>query len=195
MVCTRLTVKMTVGLMVALGVMGSLFSVATADEAAAPQAQLELFQAADGSQYFAAVLPPVPAVQSGGRHIVVLVNTSAAQTGAVREKSLAALEKFLGELTPADRVQIVAVDLKAVPMHPDFVAPGSPEFQAGWEKLQKRAPLGSCDLGAGLQAAIDALSKAPAEGRTLVYFGDGLSRAHLLSSDEIADLTTRLYDA
>ncbi|MGB9687981.1 hypothetical protein [Thermogutta sp.] len=195
MVCTRLIVRMTVGLMVALGVIGSLLSVATADEAAAPQAQLELFQAADGNQYFAAVLPPVPSVQSGGRHIVVLVNTSAAQTGAVREKSLAALQKFVGELSPEDRVQIVAVDLKAVPMHPDFVAPGSPEFRAGWEKLQKRAPLGSCDLGAGLQAAIDALNKAPAEGRTLVYFGDGLSRAHLLSSEEIANLATQLYDA
>ncbi len=195
MVCTRLTVRMTVGLLVALGVIGSLFSVATADEATAPQAQLELFQAADGNQYFAAVLPPVPAVQSAGRHIVVLVNTSAAQTGAVREKSLAALEKFLGELTPADRVQIVAVDLKAVPMHQEFVAPGSPEFQAGWEKLQKRAPLGSCDLKAGLEAAIDALSKAPADTRTLVYFGDGLSRAHLLSSDEIANLAAQLYDA
>ncbi len=184
---------LVVGLVTVLGLcLGSAW--ARADETAA-QGRLEVFQAADGATYFAAVLPRVPQESvNAPRHIVVLVNTSAAQTGAVREKSLAVLKDFLGRLSDQDRVQIVAVDLKAVALGEGFAAVGSPELETAVSKLEKRVPLGSCDFGAGLAAATEALKQAPAEGRVLVYFGDGLSRAKLLSAETLSQVITGLVD-
>jgi len=184
---------LVVGLVTVLGLcLGSAW--ACADETLA-QGRLEVFQAADGATYFAAVMPRIPQESpSGPRHIVVLVNTSAAQTGAVREKSRAALKAFLGRLSDQDRVQIIAVDLKAVALGEGFAAVGSPELDAAVSKLEKRVPLGSCDFGAGLAAATEALKQAPAEGRVLMYFGDGLSRANVLSAETLSQLLTGLVD-
>lgn len=193
MLSTRSMAYVTVGVIVALS-LGTFGAVLQADELTSPRARMEVFQTADGANYFAAVLPAIAPKQTGPRYVVALVNTSAAQTGAVREKSLGALKEFVAQLRPEDRIQVIAVDLKAVAMHPEFVAPSGPEFQAGWEKLERRVPLGSCDLEAGLKAALEALAKAPAEGRVLVYFGDGLSRANLLSSEKVAQLSAALYD-
>lgn len=193
MLSTRSMAYVAVGVIVALS-LGVYGAALQADELSSPRARMEVFQTADGANYFAAVLPAIAPKETGPRYVAVLVNTSAAQTGAVREKSLGALKEFLKQLRPEDRVQVIAVDLKAAAMHPEFVAPGSPEFQAGWEKLERRAPLGSCDLEAGLKAVLESLGKAPAEGRVLVYFGDGLSRANLLSSEKIAQLTAALYE-
>lgn len=184
---------LVVGLLMGLGLcLGS--AMAGADDTA--QGRLEVFQAADGATYFAAVLPHVAQENpEAARHIVVLVNTSAAQTGAVREKSLAALKEFLNRLTPQDRVQIIAVDLKAAAMGEGFAAVGSAELDAALSKLEKRVPLGSCDLGAGLGAAAEALKQAPADGRALVYFGDGLSRAKLLSAEALGQLITAFVES
>ncbi|HOP77833.1 MAG TPA: hypothetical protein PLD05_10090, partial [Thermogutta sp.] len=184
---------LVVGLVTVMGLcLGSAW--ACADETLA-QGRLEVFQAADGATYFAAVMPRIPQESpSGPRHIVVLVNTSAAQTGAVREKSRAALKAFLGRLSDQDRVQIIAVDLKAVALGEGFAAVGSPELDAAVSKLEKRVPLGSCDFGAGLAAATEALKQAPAEGRVLMYFGDGLSRANVLSAETLSQLLTGLVD-
>jgi len=184
---------LVVGLLASFGLcLGAALSIA--DEPSA-QGRLEVFQAADGATYFAAVLPPIAQQNAeAARHIAVLVNTSAAQTGAVREKSLAALKEFLKQLSPQDRVHIFAVDLKAVAMGEGFVAANSPELEAALNKLEKRAPLGSCDLGAGLSVAMEALKATPADGRVLVYFGDGLSRAKLLSAETLSQIVTGLVD-
>ena len=100
-------------------------------------------QAAKGAvNYFALSLTPgAVAPVAGGSDVVVLFNTSAAQVGEYREGALEALNGLLAGLGDADRVQLVAVDLNAVPMTKDFVAPKSAEMTAAL------ASSGPCAVG------------------------------------------------
>ena len=55
--------------------------------------------------------------------VVVLIDTSASQTGDFRDKGLAALDSMLAGLRETDRVQLLAVDLNSVPLTDgEFVA-------------------------------------------------------------------------
>src|SRR5690349_21238430 len=93
----------------------------------------------DGQSYFAlSLLPTLKADPAQKNDVVILVDTSASQAGQYRDGALAALNSLLANLKPEDRVQLMAVDAKAVPMSAGFVAPGSPAMQAGLAKLQGR---------------------------------------------------------
>ncbi|NMC19002.1 MAG: hypothetical protein GYA33_01170, partial [Thermogutta sp.] len=171
-----------------------VLSLGASVSAAAPQGHLEVFQSPDGAAYFAASLRADDSVlqPADSHHVVILVNTSASQSGDFRRTGLAVLKNLLAQLGPNDKVRIVAVDLKAVPMQADFAAPGSPELEAALAKLDQRVPLGACDLEAGLDAAVAAFEGTPTQGRSLVYIGDGMSRANLLPLDRIGAICSRL---
>src|SRR5207302_8492598 len=103
----------------ASAVAGDKASVKTGSEAT----RLDTFTASDGATYFALSLPPVAATASDAHDMIVLFDTSASQAGVYRDKALEALSGFLGSLGPKDRVQLVAVDLNAIPLTEGFVAP------------------------------------------------------------------------
>ena len=113
--------------------------------AAEPQAdvRLESYARPSGETCFALSLSAELEPSNDAPHdIVVLFDTSASQTGRYREKSLEVLRNFLATLGPKDRVQLLAVDLHAVPMTDSFVTAGGNEMNAALAKLAQRAPLG-----------------------------------------------------
>ncbi len=153
-------------------------------------ARVDSYISSDGAGYFALSLPPVAAPAERGHDIVVLFDTSAGQVGAYREKALDALTGILQTAGDHDRVQLMAVDLNAIPLTESFVAPRGAEMTAAVNKLRARVPLGATDMGVALGKAADALSGA-AQAKAIVYLGDGSSKANALV-DEYAGLVDRL---
>ena len=78
-------------------------------------ARLETFAKNEKAGYFALSLTPSVALgEAAGCDVVVLVDTSASQTGPFREKSLAVLKSIVSGLGGNDRVQLFAVDLDPI---------------------------------------------------------------------------------
>ena len=78
--------------------------------------------------------------------MVILFNTSASQTGEHRTKAMDALKATLSALAANDRVQLMAVDLNAIPLTKGFVPAGSKEMVDALAALDARVPLGATDL-------------------------------------------------
>ena len=97
--------------------------------------------------------------------VVIMVDTSASQVGSYREKTLEALQGMLATMGENDRVKLLAVDVNAIPLTAEFVAPNGPEMKAAMAKLRNRVPLGATDLEAALNAAINSFAN-PFEGAT-----------------------------
>jgi len=193
MKCTLARIVIGLSALVAL-VAAPMSSLAA--QPGAGEAQLQQYVGPDGNRYFALTIPPgAVAKDSSPRDVVVLFDTSASQTGQFREAALGALSAALDQLNPKDRVQLLAVDLDAVPMSEGFVAPAGEEMAAAMEKLDRRAPLGATDLAAGLDAALDAFPSGSENPRALIYLGEGSSRANLLSADELGEVVARLREA
>ncbi len=106
-------------------------------------AQLDGFTQTDGTNVFALELKPSVPAANGPREVVILVDTSASQTGDYRDKSLATLQATLQTLSPDDRVKLVAFDMDAVPLTQGFVAPGARRWTRRvrrWSSARRWAP-------------------------------------------------------
>ncbi|MFO0882949.1 MAG: hypothetical protein U0894_01965 [Pirellulales bacterium] len=161
--------------------------------APAESARLATFAQPSGEKFFALSLTPSKAVAAAAKNeVVILFDTSASQAGAYREDSFSTLTAMLKNLSPEDRVQLVAVDVKAVPMTKGFVAPQGEAIEAALAKLQNRTPLGATDLEVGLRSAIGSYSEDKSAARSVVYLGDGMSKANLLAGDSFGKLVTDL---
>ena len=114
--------------------------------------------------------------------MVVLFDTSASQAGEFRTEALKTLKDALANLAAGDRVQLLAVDLNAIPLTKAFAAPNSPEMADALKKLEARVPLGSTDMQTALSAAADSFSGDAKNSRAVVYIGDGMSTANLLGT-------------
>lgn len=155
-------------------------------------ARLATYEKSTGAMHFALSLTPPAQASAAARDIVVIVDTSASQTGVYRDDSLAALKSMLDSVGKNDRVKLLAVDVDAVELTGGFVAPGSAEMQAALTKLKARTPLGSTDLVKALKAANDSFALSDAKSRAAVYIGDGVSKAQVLGSQKFADATSEL---
>ncbi len=132
----------------------------------------EAAPAADGAPQVTAVgLRAAASAANGSTQVVVLVDTSASQTGQHRQRSLDGLAGLLEKARPTDRVAVSAVDVGSTPLTEGFFAPGDPALAAAARGLSGRTPLGSTDLVAVLE---DAVARFEGEGpRSIVYIGDG----------------------
>ena len=85
---------------VAVGATMLIACVAASARSAAPStANLMTFDGTDGQRYFALSLEPSSALpQPAARDLVIIVDTSASQTGAYRSDSLEAVETLLDGL-------------------------------------------------------------------------------------------------
>src|SRR5689334_3901969 len=140
-------------------------------QAAAPAKQTSHYDAFknDKGEFFAISLSPVANLeQADAAEVVVLFDTSASQVGPYREKAIDALRGMLGAMNAKDRVNLMAVDLKAVPMTNGFVAPNGPEMKAALDKLNRRVPLGSTDMEIALKAARDSYQGKASAPRSVV---------------------------
>ncbi|MDO4583359.1 MAG: VWA domain-containing protein [Planctomycetia bacterium] len=123
--------------------------------------------------------------------VVVLCDTSATMAGGFREEQLAALSLLLGSLGSEDRVQILACDVKTIPLTTGWSSPTADSVTVAVEKLQNRIPLGSSDLKKALETAAGAFAGSTG-GKVIVYLGQGTSRANILLPSEFSDLANSL---
>src|SRR5437868_2378019 len=87
-------------------------------------ARLATYEKPTGESYFALSVSPTKSLPVAGSHdVVVLIDTSATQSGAYRTQSLDVLASLLSSLGKGDRVQLVAVDTRPVPLTAGFLAP------------------------------------------------------------------------
>lgn len=162
-------------------------------ESAEP-AQMQLYTTDAGETYFALSLVPnetLPAPSASD--VVFIVDTSASQTGRYRDDAILAVETVIGGLDATDRVKIVAADVSVVELMSDFAAPNSPELEAGLAKLHARTPLGATDLPLALET-VAAEFTTEKNARTIIYVGDGLSKANLVSVEDFADTIKHLVE-
>ncbi|WP_186767784.1 vWA domain-containing protein [Blastopirellula retiformator] len=167
----------------------SVASLATAEEA-----KLATYEATGGPTYFAMSISPGQLKAAPGE-VVILVDTSASQTGIYREDSLKTLKALLASLSPETRVKVMGGDLHAVAMNDGFVAPTGAAADAAVAKLTKRAPLGSTDLPTMLTEAAAQFEGGLDTPRSIVYLGDGASRARMLEDAELKSLVGTLTKA
>ena len=159
-------------------------------------AELSTFAAEDGQTFFAlSITPPAVATAPQPHDVVILFDTSASQTGMFRETALAALEACVAKLDSTDRVQIVAADLEARPITEKFLPAKSEELKDAIKKLRNEPPLGSTDMENVLRTAATKFDKDRAEGRVVLYIGDGISNANLSETDSFRSLVDELSKA
>lgn len=123
--------------------------------------------------------------------VVVIVDTSASQTGPVRVESIEVLNELAANLPLNAKVSLLASDVQSVDLSGGLVAATDSKWESAVARLQKRIPLGTTDLTLALRTALSQFSQAAAQ-RTIVYIGDGLNRSHLLTADEHRQLIDEL---
>ena len=89
-------------------------------------------------------------------------------------------------------VKLMAVDLYAVPMSRDFHAADSEEMKAAIAKLNRRAALGSTDMVELLKATAKQFNVESKYQKSVVYIGDGMSKANLLQISDYKELVSEL---
>jgi hypothetical protein len=180
----------------ALVLFGSLASFAAAADSTvsnpSSSAGVYSYTAPDGETYFALSLKAedLPASEQQPRNHVVLMDTSASQVGAHRRQALSVLDAFVKALPAADRVSLLAVDVKAAPLSDGFVAADSPELQAALTTLSRRVPAGATDLHAAVTAGLQQFDGAISG--SILYIGDGMSIAGLVQPAALQQLATDL---
>ena len=162
---------------------------------AAEPAKLSTFDKPNGEIVFALSLSPTEKLPPAESHdVVILFDTSASQTGLYREDAIEALQTVLAQLSPSERVRLLALDLDAVPLSVDFAPAKSDTTRLALAKLVKRIPLGSTDMMAGLSSALEQFPADSDRPRRILYIGDGVSRANILETQEFGNLVKRLVD-
>jgi tetratricopeptide (TPR) repeat protein len=172
-----------------------LLTLAANSARAEAEAKLNTYRTDGGATYYALSLtPPADVPRAEASDVVLLLDTSASQTGAYRETAFAALEAALAKLGASDRVALVAVDLDARPMSAGLLTAGSDELRSAVEKLRGELPLGSTDMEAALRGAASLFEDGAQRSRTVIYIGDGLSSVNLLGTKAFGDMIRLLRD-
>ena len=150
---------------------------------------------ASGTSYFAVSVQPdaSSSVPLASRHeVVVIVDTSASQTGPIRVEGLQVVDELLSALPTNAAISLVACDVKAAPLTKGLVAVGSPELQSAVERLERRVPLGLTNLSVALRTALSQFSDKSDAQRTIVYVGDGVNRKEYLNVEAQKALISEL---
>lgn len=154
-----------------------------------PSAVVHHHTDAAGAGTFALTLR-APTETHGIADHLILVDTSASQTGRYRIAALSALESLLAALPRTDRVHLVAMDTQVASLTDGLVACGSEQLSAAFETLKARTPLGASDVAQGIQAALTVVDGSrPA---SLLYIGDGISASNLMSAGDVRELVQNL---
>ena len=148
------------------------------------------------NQYFAVSVQADPTgsyPRPEAYEIVVLMDTSATQTGPVRIESIEVLEELAASLPGNATVSLMACDVDTVDLSGGLVAASSDAWQTALARLQSRIPLGATDLSKAIRVASEQF-QSPAAQKTIVYIGDGVNRKHFLNTNEHRQLVERLVN-
>ena len=138
-------------------------------------------------EFFALALKAEKASAAVMQH-VVLVDTSASQAGRYRDTTLQTVEQVLAALPKGHLVQVFAVDSVVEPLTSGFVGASSPETAQAMDLLRGRTPLGATNLGEALVKTTARLNGS--EPTSMLYVGDGLSSAGLISPTRLQALVS-----
>ncbi|QDU76576.1 hypothetical protein Pan97_36280 [Bremerella volcania] len=163
-----------------------------APAAAGDATRVATYQQAAGPRYFAMSVSLDEKPEASPSEVVVMVDTSASQAGIYRTDSIAAAKAMMTSLPTDTRVQLFAGDIMAVPMTSSFVSPQGSEISEAFAKLEKRTPLGATDMAALIEDAVSAFTKSAKLNRSIVYIGDGNSKANFLSEAEFEEVVNSL---
>ncbi|MEM6691833.1 MAG: VWA domain-containing protein, partial [Planctomycetota bacterium] len=137
-------------------------------------------ETSEGPSYFAASIQPsandqlIEAVKSPQSSVVVVVDTSASQTGPFREDQLAMLRSVISNLSSSDAWMLVAADVKTAAMTTHLRSDN--DLDAAIESLEQRLPLGHTNLISAIDGVRAHLVAEPmSRNRSIVYIGDGTS--------------------
>jgi hypothetical protein len=108
--------------------------------------------------------------------LILVVDTSASQTGVHRTRSLEAVDAVVRTCDENDRILLAAIDVDVQPLTDGFVSPMATGEAV--RRLQRRTPLGSTDLVAGITDLSDRLIEQAGKDsvprrRAILYVGDG----------------------
>ncbi len=160
-----------------------------------PQARLATFDTSTGEISFAlSLMPNVQDVADRAVRIVVVFDTSASQTGQYRDDGLGVLKSMLISMEERCRVNLMAADVRAISLTGGFVEPTGAEMKQAFAKLERRTPLGAMEMNAVLRGALACFAGSENTRRSIVFIGDGLSRANVLQADEFGKLTADLVE-
>ncbi|WDI40776.1 hypothetical protein [Bremerella sp. P1] len=166
-----------------------------APAAAEDATRVATYQQAAGPRYFAMSVSLDEKPEASPSEVVVMVDTSASQAGIYRTDSIATAKALMAALPSDCRVQLFAGDIMAVPMTTTFVSPQGSEISEAFAKLEKRAPLGATDLASLVEDAVSVFTKSGKLNRSIVYIGDGNSKANFLSPTEFEEVVATLRDS
>lgn len=154
--------------------------------------QILSYQNSAGENYYALRFKAdrLPATSHAGERIAILFDTSASQVGEHRVQALDVLKAFLTELPNDASIAIYAADVQCTPFVSEFVKPQSRQATLAVESLSNRAPLGATNLAQAFKTVQQGLQKE--QPRSILYIGDGMSSARLISLPEMAKLTQQL---
>ncbi|HEY1599006.1 MAG TPA: hypothetical protein VGG64_05360, partial [Pirellulales bacterium] len=162
----------------------------------ANDARLDVFAKDDAAYFVLRLAPAITRPPRVATDVVILFDTSASQAGEYRTKALAVLDTVLAALHPDDRIQLLAVDLNAIPLTQAFVSPTSKQMAKAVAALRERVPLGATDMVATLSAAGESFAEVK-EGmrrRAALYIGDGMSGASMLAAEVVRPRIDHLRD-
>jgi len=108
---------------------------------------------------------------AGPTEVLLLIDTSATQTGIHRQQTLDAVAAILAAARPEDRFALAAVDVALVPLSEGFHPAVGEPLRGAVRGLEDRTPLGSIDLIGALEEA--ATGFAGDARRSIVYIGNG----------------------
>ena len=154
--------------------------------------RMATFDNAEGETCFSLSLGSIDAGVQRPSDIIVFVDTSASQTGVYKQDSITVLQSFLSSLNSSDRVKVFAVDLDPVALNQEFTSPDSAEVLSTIDNLKERVALGSTDVIKMLKTAADGFEPADDRNRNVVYIGDGVSRAGLVTDKSLSKATRAL---
>ena len=170
-----------------------LASVAMAQASSENQRpRMATFDNAEGETCFSLSLGKVSAEGENSSDVMIFVDTSASQTGEFKDQSLKLVTEILENLNSEDTVQLLAIDLDPVPLNESFASPGSSEVQMAVETLRQRVALGSTNMKSMLSKASTSFTSMKNRNRSVIYIGDGLSRAGILHSKAFTSSVKKL---
>jgi len=124
--------------------------------------------------------------------VAVIVDTSASQNGVYRRESLDIARAVIESLPEGAVVSLLACDVEPE-VYVSASKTDSSEVLAGFEKLEKRVPLGTSDIASAVRMATKSLGDQGE--KSIVYIGDGFHLNNLLNTSEFDSLVGELVAA
>ncbi|MFN9384641.1 MAG: vWA domain-containing protein, partial [Pirellulaceae bacterium] len=166
--------------------------LAASQQSRSLDSRMATYRGDDGIIHFALSLRAQELGESRGVPTVILVDTSASQTGRIRRDSLAVVDALIEGMDAGSEVAILACDVSPVDLSGGLHRRSESVIDHATASLRDRVPLGATNFKAALESAIELL--ADRTDGAIIYVGDGVHRSQLFEQESMAKLVERLRE-